>query len=205
MNTAIECIFFIVVSSFIIPFIFGLHKLLEYILFKRSRKRVFLIMYTIVIFIIIGSLLSAIAYAGNYLTQSKLGKYICVIIYTIVLAINASDFFAKNFYQDRETHIINKATAFKNGFTFMSSNFIVAHLPIKLLINVFYLICIIVAQMFSLELIGDNGFVSFCRFNEYGILIYLAVKEIFEVYAKKQEKTRLDIVADVLDKDIMKN
>ena len=166
MNTAIDCIFFIVVSSFIIPFIFGLHKLLEYILFKRSRKRVFLIMYTIVIFIIIGSLLSAIAYAGNYLTQSKLGKYICVIIYTIVLAINASDFFAKNFYQDRETHIINKATAFKNGFTFMSSNFIVAHLPIKLLINVFYLICIIVAQMFSLELIGDNGFVSFCRFNE---------------------------------------
>ena len=205
MNKAIECIFFIVVSSFIIPFIFGLHKLLEYILFKRSRKRVFLIMYTIVIFIIIGSLLSAIAYAGNYLTQSKLGKYICVIIYTIVLAINASDFFAKNFYQDRETHIINKATAFKNGFTFMSSNFIVAHLPIKLLINGFYLICIIVAQMFSLELIGDYGFVSFFRFNEYGLLIYLAVKEIFEVYAKKLEKTRLDIVADVLDKDIMKN
>ena len=99
MNTAIECIFFIVVSSFIIPFIFGLHKLLEYILFKRNRKRVFLIMYTIVVLIIIGALLSAIAYAGNYLTQSKLGKYICVISYTIVLAINASDFFAKNFYQ----------------------------------------------------------------------------------------------------------
>lgn len=162
-------------------------------------------MYTIVVLIIIGALLSAIVYAGNYLTQSKLGKYICVIIYTIVLAINASDFFAKNFYQNRETHIINKATAFKNGFTFMSSNFIVAHLPIKLLINVFYLICLIVAQMFSLELIGNNEFVSFCRLNEYGILIYLAVKEIFEVYAKKQEKTRLDIVADVLDKDIMKN
>lgn len=205
MNKAIECIFFIVVSSFIIPFIFGLHKLLEYILFKRNRKTVFLIMYTMVVLTIVGSLLSAIAYAGNYLTQSKLGKYICVIIYTIVLAINASDFFAKNFYQNRETHIINKATAFKNGFTFMSSNFIVAHLPIKLLINVFYLVCIIVAQMFSLELIGDNGFVSFCRFNEYGILIYLAVKEIFEIYAKKQEKTRLDIVADILDKDIMKN
>lgn len=205
MNKAIECIFFIVVSSFIIPFIFGLHKLLEYILFKRNRKRVFLIMYTVVVLIIVGSLLFAIAYAGNYLTQSKLGKYICVIIYTIVLAINASDFFAKNFYQNREIRITNKATAFKNGFTFMSSNFIVAHLPIKLLINGFYLICIIVAQMFSLGLIGDNGFVSFCRFNEYGILIYLAVKEIFEVYAKKQEKTRLDIVADVLDKDIMKN
>ena len=72
--------------------------------------------------------------------------------------------------------------------------------------KVFYiLVSIIVAQMFSLELIGDNGFVSFCRFNEYGIIIYIAVKEIFEVYAKKQEKTRLDIVADVLDKDIMKN
>ena len=205
MNAAIECVFFIVISSFILPFIFGLHKLLEYILFKRSLKRVFLIMYTVVVLIIIGALLSAIAYAGNYLTQSKLGKYICVIIYTIVLAINASDFFAKNFYQNREIRITNKATAFKNGFTFMSSNFIVAHLPIKLLINVFYLICIIVAQMFSLEVIGDNGFVAFCRFNEYGILIYLAVKEIFEVYAKKQEKTRLDIVADVLDKDIMKN
>lgn len=53
MNAAIECIFFIVVSSFIIPFIFGLHKLLEYILFKRNRKRVFLIMYTIVVLIII--------------------------------------------------------------------------------------------------------------------------------------------------------
>ena len=205
MNTAIECIFFIVVSSFIIPFIFGLHKLLEYILFKRSCKRVFLILYTIVLLIIIGALFSAIACAGNYLTQSKLGKYICVIIYTIMLAINASDFFAKNFYQNREISITNKATAFKNGFTFMSSNFIIAHLPIKLLINGFYLICIIVAQMFSLELIGDNGFVSFCRFNEYGILIYLAVKEIFEAYAKKQEKIRLNIVADVLDKDIMKN
>ncbi|MBR1974307.1 MAG: hypothetical protein IKA20_00480 [Clostridia bacterium] len=88
-------------------------------------------MYTVVVLIIVGSLLSAIAYAGNYLTQSKLGKYICVIIYTIVLAINASNFFAKNFYQNREIIITNKATAFKNGFTFMSSNFIVAHLPIK--------------------------------------------------------------------------
>ncbi|MBE7079580.1 MAG: hypothetical protein E7380_06980 [Clostridiales bacterium] len=205
MNKAIECIFFIVVSSFIIPFIFGIHKLLEYILFKRSRKKVFLIMYTIVVLIIIGALLFAIVYAGNYLSQSKLGKYICVIIYTILMAINAADFFAKTFYQNREISITNKTTAFKNGFTFMSSNFIVAHLPIKLLINIFYLICIIVAQMFSLGLIGNNGFVSFCQFNEYGILVYLAVKEIFEVYAKKQEKTRLDIVADVLDKDIMKN
>lgn len=203
----IQIIFWIVVMSFFVPLI---GAFIAAIIYKYKIHRAHLLIKIVFIAFDI-ALTFGILFAlrglnklGEYLIGFPLGTYICVLTYTILLAIMSSESICNMFFLDRKQGVNSMFSAFKVGYTRAASHMLVFYMPIKPIIYSFYLLCLIVSQVVSLGYTFlSNEIVVFCQMNEYGIVILIAIQEMINSWKKKTDKKRIDIVQDVLDKDIM--
>ena len=82
--------------------------------------------------------------------------------------------------------------AFRRGFTKGNVNSIIPKLYIKTLINLFYLIILILAQIEDLKLATlPSGLSYFCTLNKYGIVIVFAVEKIIKSVAAEKKRKRI--------------
>jgi hypothetical protein len=207
MSEAIGSILFLTLVLYLISTFFGIYEIINYSIenHKYKHKKVLVILIGIIFIVILFFLFDLICFVVKLLSSDEITYYIGVLIYTILLALYSSELFSTRLFQSSKEKIDTKWKAFKNGFTDCASLIIFSHLPISIIIYTWYLLCIIVSQLYDLGFIVHSEFVSFCKYNEYGILVVMAINEIVKVVKAKKEKRRIDIVRDVLDKKMMEN
>ena len=203
----IQLVFWFIVMSFFVPLIAASLNVVGYkykIYQAHLPNKILFAAFGVVL--IVGDLwaLWGLKELGEYLTGFPLGAYICVLVYTILLALMSSDAICKIFFLDRTQNVNSILSAFKAGYTRAASHMFVFYIPIKPIIYSLYLLCLIVSQIVSMgyAFLSDEV-VAFCQLNEYGIVILIAIQEMINSWKKKAEKKRIDIVQEVLDKDIM--
>lgn len=197
--TLIRGIFAVVVQLGCTPFLIGIHEIILYkvSLLKFSPK---LKSWLKLISIIMLLGLIALTFIGwiklsEWLQSMKMGDYISVLIYTLLLALISSNIL----YQSPEIVVNSTAKAFKKGFTESSVNNILAQLPLKVIINLLYLVVLIIAQIEDLGYIHFSDGVSyFCTLNKYGIVIILTVEKIIKSF--KPEKERAKVITETFVK-----
>lgn len=176
---AIQIIFIIVSGYSSIPIIRGIMNAIEYKIqkarFSKTTKKFFKVTNTV--FYCLVSILTI--YCSNkffnIITRIQAGGYIAVLIYTSLLAIHANN----NLYQQPSETVNSFCSAFKREFTIANLNNIIAKLPLKVLINLSYLIILILTQIEELGYYAFSANLSyFCKLNKYGIVIIFAVEKI---------------------------
>ncbi len=209
MQEIISVIFSLVVSSIVLPIIFGITYVFMFMVETRKPKKLKKIWQALIrLFAIVASFISIELAFSKFQNDSLfcLTNYFLVMAYTIILAFISSDFARKYLFQERDTKVTSRITAFRAGFTYMSSWMVVHHLKIDIIICILYVGSLIISQLNEFGVLDCcPELVAFCKLHEFGIVIIIAIKEILNAIKNKKDKPRIDIEDEVLDKDIMKN
>lgn len=207
MQTVIDVIFSLVLFSFVLPFIFGILEMCEYIT-RKAKGRKWLKPIFFALFTVISLAAINLIFQESKTTEIiSVENYLKVTVYTIVLAIFSSNFARKQLYQDRKEKIDSVKKAFKKGYTKFSAQTPIVFLPINIFLYGTYLLCLIVSQLSTIPTtnIFSPDFIDWCRLHEYGIIILVATKEFLGAFNSKNDKERNVILHDILDKDIIGN
>lgn len=191
--TAIAGIFFLVVSAAGTSFSVGLEEIFLYLI-ENSKKSVKVKKALIIVCHIIFATCTlmfvfwGIGRLSYLLCSTNIGGYIAVIIYTLLLALMA----ANSLYLSPLVKVDSCIKAFRKGFTKASVNHLIPNLYIKTIINLFYLIILILAQIEDLKLATfPSGASYFCTLNKYGIVIVFAIEKIIKSFAPEKKRTEI--------------
>lgn len=192
MQGIINIIFSLVVSSIVLPIIFGIAYIFMFMLEKRNPKKLKKIWLALVrIFAIVASFVSLELAFIKIQNDSLfcLTNYFLIIAYTIILAFISSDFARKYLFQESNIKVTSRITAFRAGFTYMSSWMAVHYIAINVFIYAMYLILVIVSHLNEFGVLDCcPEFVAFCKLHEFGIIVLIAIKEVLNAIKNKMDK-----------------
>lgn len=189
---AIALIFTIVFETALAPILFGLDDVIIYGIKKTKingkAKTALSIICNIVFCLIALIAIFSVWRLSEYLCSFDVGKYVAVIVYTILLTIISST----TIYHSPKKEITNAWEVYKNGFTRANINNIIPRIPLKAIINIFYVLALIFAQIEDLGFCTFPDEVSyFFTLNKYGIVIVLAIEKILKSFKPDLERAKI--------------
>ena len=129
-----------------------------------------------------------------YLTTA--GDYISAVLSAVFLSI----MFSENLYQKPKEKIDSVVKAFKKGYTNLMSKYLIAYLPIKLVIHLLYLCVLLTYHVNSLGYVNvPENILYLCELNRYGIVILYAGEKMIKEIGK--DKPRRRILSDTFDEN----
>ena len=191
--SAIGSIFILVVSAAAVSVFAGLHELCLFVIVKsskgaRAQKGLAFICHIFYAIISLLFVFFGFFYWVELLCSTNLGCYIAVIVYTLLLALMSTDVV----YLSPSIRVDSALKAFRKGFTSGSVNHIVPNLYLKTIINIFYLVILILAQIEDLGFVKFSDDVSyFFELNKYGIVIVFAIEKIIKSIAPEKRRKRI--------------
>lgn len=189
---AISIIFTLVVWLSVLPIIRGIDNVIGYKIEKSKisdlAKRKLTICFSILIIVFYVTAVWGFWLLSDLLEKLNFGSYIQVLIYTLILGALSSN----SLYLSPKQEINSAWDAFRNGFTKGNVNNFFAHIPLNMLINLFYLVILIVAHVEDLEYCTLPNEVSyFFTLNKYGIVIVLAIQKVIKSVTPDKERAKI--------------
>lgn len=190
---AIACIFMLVFTAGISSILVGIQNVILYRI-AQSKNTIktkniltigcYIISSAIFLFLVIWGMVHLI----EWLCSTNVGSYIAVIIYTLLLALMAADIL----YLSPSENVDSISKAFRRGFTSGSINNIIPNLYLKTIINLFYLVILILAQIEDLGFASfPDGVSYFFTLNKYGIVIVFAIEKIIKSLAPERKRMKI--------------
>lgn len=191
----IQIVFAMVITFCITPVFIGLERMFSFQLFKskfsQKQKKTLFIVIRIITIIIPLFLVGACYVVLKKYANSKLMDYICVLIYTALLAIYSNN----KLYISPQESIETPKDAFREGFTRGNLNNIFSEFPLRTLINLAYLAILVCAQIEELQLCTfSTEWSYFFTLNKYGLIVLFATEKIIAGF--KPDAKRAKIMMD---------
>lgn len=194
----VNVIFILVLAMSLAPFVWGIDDAISYkikVSKKCDKTKNRLIKFFAIFMVLVYAILVGIFWLlSDLLNKVDFGGYIKVILYTLVLGVLSSEII----YQSPKQEINSAWDAFKSGLTKANVNNFWANMPLNVIINLFYLIVLILAQVDDLGYCEfSKGGSLFLTLNKYGIVILFAVQKIIKSVVPDKARAKIMLEAFV--------